>query len=638
MHAFRSARGCGLALLLGFAFLLGGASCPTGPGTDGGGGGGNPSDDHTVSAGDAAGDGSTDNTGGADDAGADDSGGTDAGGAGDGTDDGTGAGAGNSNDNSGGDTNDNGGGGGDSDSDSTTAPDFTTAVVIHQGAAGFLADATIDLPSEARYNSSGSIRTAVRLARVSKDGTRVWFTTQDYNGFVEPQVFCINTDGTGLQEYPVPTGFHTTASEIAISGTGDACVLLHDVDANGYRTGYISTASVITLIDRASGQQFTVLDGRNLQGYNDFLDLHLTDDGETVFFREFESGIIYSIGVSGGTPTVVATPADWVRSGATALGPVRFRVTGDGSALAAIIRFNAGGGYYPTDLYVKNGAGVAGLTATGDVHWFNTANANDLGISDDGLMVAYGRYDSTNAVHHTYTRYVGGDAVEIATLYNLSRSVGTLLDPGRSVVLTGWGMSGDGVELPALFAPDGSTKLEYRDGWIQNWVAFTSMSHGGGIIVGTWANGAFGDPARLYAWRPGARQFRSGPTIESVEYRLDAASDSLEVRATVAGSATAVRFFGFKHDVESYYTDARANGDATDPFFDERFGSDMTPVAGVPGAYSITVDLEGVALTSDYRVRIGASNNHTRDCCYVDFRPAAPGQEALDANGDGRPD
>lgn len=634
MHSSRFLRGLARLLPVALALLFSGASCPTDPGTDSAGTGGTASNDNRVSRDND--DNTSDDTGsgGSDSGGADDSNGDSTGGSGDD--------AGGSNDNAddggdaSGDTNDNAAG--DSDSDDTTEAGFTTAAVIHQGAAGFLADATINLPAEANYNVDGSIHTAVRLARVSKDGARVWFTTQDYNGFLEPQIFCINADGTGLQEFAVPAGFHTTASELAVSGTGDSCVLLHDVDADGYKTGYISTASVLTLVDRASGQQFTIFDGRSLQEFNDFLDVHLTDDGETVFFRENESGIIYSIGVSGGTPTVIATPADWVRSGSTALGPVRFRVVGDGTALAAIIRFDAGGGYYPTDLYVRNSSGFSGLTATGDIDWYNTANGNDLGISDDGLLVAYGRYDSDNSIHRTYVRNVGGgDPVEISVIDNLQRSFGTLLDPGRSVVLTGWGMLGDSAEITSLFTPDGTSRLEYRDGWIQNWVAFTSMSHGGGILVGTWANGGFGDPARLYAWRPGAAQFRSGPIIDHVEYRHDLATDTLEVRATVVGTPTAVRFFGFKFDIESFYTAARAAGDATDPFFDERFGADMAPVSDSPGVFTITVDLEGVPLTSDYRVRIGASDDNSRDCAYVDFRPVPPGQEALDLNGDGQP-
>ena len=83
-------------------------------------------------------------------------------------------------------------------------------------------------------------------------------------------------------------------------------------------------------------------------------------------------------------------------------------------------------------------------------------------------------------------------------------------------------------------------------------------------------------------------------------------------------------------DFESFYQ----LEDAQDPFLNERFGDEMS-AGDTPGVYENIIDLRGLTLDSNYRIRITAADNDAKNFAYVDFRPVPVTGETVDRNGDG---
>ncbi len=530
--------------------------------------------------------------------------------------------------------------GGTTDSDGATddatedAEGYTIAAIIHRGAGGFAADAKYGIPAGAPYATSGSIQTSVRIPRVCKNGNRIWFATQDGNAFVAPQLFCMNADGSGLQQIPLPTSdINRVPVGLWPSADGQVCALLIDT---GLGTDF--SQSTIQIADRRTGQVTLLWDGRDLtDGNDDYDDVQITDDGSTIYFKEINTSIIYRISASGGVPSGVTLPGDFPKTNCTPDQINNFRINGDASALVANVWFYGPNSTYPADIYLKTATGVEAITTTGDARI--SVSDEYLGVSDDRRYVVYRRFFSSTSRYGAYVLdRQTGRTTELPTG---AGSWATILDSAGTVVFTAFATAnpnGGTDQLPGLATLDAGSRLQVLEGWAGNSTlppAFTSMSAGGDVLVGTWANGAFGDPTRLYAWFPNATSYRSGPQIDAVSYYYDAVASSLTVRARVSGGSeiSAVRLHGFYQNFESIYQ----LDDSADPFYDERWGTDMT-ASSTAGLYATTIDLEGIALDEDYRIRITVADNAAKNFAYVDFRPVPLTDESADLNGDGLAD
>ncbi len=318
----------------------------------------------------------------------------------------------------------------------------------------------------------------------------------------------------------------------------------------------------------------------------------------------------------------------------------KFRINGSASALVAAVKFDGPDNTYPEDVYLWTAAGATVLTSTGDAYWRNDWNWTDLGVTDDARYVAYMRRISSEDRCQVYLldRSTGTTAT-LSTIQGLGVAYPLLLDSAGTILFGAHGLEvpyGVTEDLPALMALDGAGSLGYQDAWISE-VVFTSMSSGGGMLVGTWDDPMIigYSPDRLYAWWPGESSFRTGPSITGAAYRLDAASGTLALRVTVSGAHTSVRFYGFKDGIESFY-ELAADSDV-DPFFTERFGQDM-PATDDPAVHEYAVDLGGLTLDSTYRIRVGVGDDSAGHFAYVDFRPVPIEGETVDINGDGVPD
>jgi hypothetical protein len=568
-------------------------------------------------------------------------------GAGDTTSDGTGD-ADGSDDPTGGDDSDTGGstdgaGGtsGDGSTDDVTGSDdaetvdgYTVAAIIHRGAGGFAADPKYGIPADAPYATSGSIQSAVRIPRVSKDGNRIWFATQDGNGFVAPQLFCMNADGSGLQQIPLPTSdINRVPVELWPSADGQVCALLIDT---GLGTDF--SQSTIQIADRRTGLVTLLWDGRNLtDGNDDYDDVQITDDGSTIYFKEINTSIIYRISAGGGVPSGVTLPGDYPRTNCTPYEIRHFRINGDASALVANVWFYGPNSSYPADVYLKTATGVEAITTTGDTRI--SVGDEYLGVSDDRRYVAYRRFFSSASRYGAYV--LDRQAGQTTELPTGAGSWPTILDSAGTVIFSAFAVdnpNGGVDQLPGLATLDAGSRLEVLEAWAGNSSHppyITSMSAGGDVLVGTWANGAFGDPTRLYAWFPNATSYRSGPQIDAVSYHYDTVASTLTVRARVSGGSeiSAVRLNGMYRNFESVYQ----LDDSADPFYDVRWGGELTAI-DTAGLYATTIALDGIALDGDYRVRITVCDNAAKDFAYVDFRPVPTTGETVDVNGDGLAD
>ncbi len=516
--------------------------------------------------------------------------------------------------------------------DADTAEGYTVAAIIHRGAGGFPADPKYGIPADAPYATSGGIQTSVRIPRVCKNGNRIWFATQDGNGFVAPQLFCMNTDGSGLQQIPLPTSdINRVPVALWPSADGQVCALLIDT---GLGTDF--SQSTIQIADRRTGQVTLLFDARNLtDGNDDYDDVQITDDGSTIYFKEINTSIIYRIPASGGVPNGVAVLGDFPKTNCAPREINNFRINGDASALVANVWYYGPNSTYPADIYLKTATGVEAITTTGDARI--SLSDEYLGVSDDRRYVAYRRFFSSTSRYGAYVLdRQTGRTTELPTG---AWSWPMILDSAGTVVFTAFATdnpSGSTDQLPGLATLDAGSQLEVLEAWAGNSSHppyFTSMSAGGDVLVGTWANGAFGDPTRMYAWFPNATSYRSGPQVEAVSYHYDAVASSLTVRARVSGTIDAVRLHGLYQNFESIYQ----LDDSADPFYDERWGSEMTATS-TAGLYTITIDLEGIALDEDYRVRITVADNTAKNFAYVDFRPVPVTGETVDVNGDGMAD
>jgi hypothetical protein len=518
--------------------------------------------------------------------------------------------------------------GGNEAVDAINTDGFTGAAIIHRAAGGFPADPKYGIPAGNTFASDGSIKSSVRIPHVSKDGSTIWFATQDGNGFVTPQLFCINSDGTGLQEIPLPlTDINRVPVELWPSADGQVCALLIDT---GQGTDF--SVSTIQIADRRTGQITLLYDGRNIpDGNNDFEDVQITDDGSTIYFKNIETSIISSIPASGGSLATVSTLADYTRSASTARGIIRYRINGDASALIVNVWFYGPNSTYPADYYLKTNTGVTALTSTGDAP--QSFQEEYMGVSDDQRYVVYRRFSSSQSRYSAYI--LDRNSGQTTTLGTGAGGYATLLDSAGTVVFTAFatGRYYGGIDqLPGLSTLDGSSVLQLVEGWADDTnlqVPFTSMSAGADVLVGTWANGAFGDPSRLYAWFANTTSYRDGPSITAVSYKLDSTAGTLSVRAAVQGTVTVVGFLGMYDNFESWY---QLTDDA-DPFENERFGSEMT-ASSTAGIYELTSALNGLTLNEHYRIRITAGDNGAKNFAYVDFRPVPVAGETVDINGD----
>jgi hypothetical protein len=601
-HSFRELTGpLGFALIFVLLITLTVGGCPSGGSPPAGGtvtGGAdatNPDDPNATTAGSDAG---------GDDA-ADGSGATDDDGSADGTDDGT--------DNT------------PSDPNETTADGFTQAAIIHRAAGGFPADPKYGIPAPEYFNvSDGGIQSSVRIPHVSKDGDRIWFAAQDGNEFVDAQLFCMNADGSGLQEIALPADLPRAPVELWPSADGDVCALIINTG-----TGTDFSKTTVRVADRRTGEITMLLDGRLIDdGNDDFDNVQITDDGGTVFFKDSLQHIIYSVPASGGSLSTVSTLGDYTKTACTPRGIIKFRINGDASALVVSIWFYGPDSTYPADSYLMTPLGVTALTNTGDALQFDP-DLEYLGVTDDSRYVLYRRYFDDESRYAAYV--LDRDTSVTTTLPTGEWNYATLLDSAGTLVFTAWATdyfySGTD-QLPGLGTLDGSSALEVVEGWAGTG-GFTSMSAYGTVLVGTWANGAFGDPVRLYAWFPNAESYRDGPSITGVAYKLDTTAGTLTVRATVAGTVTEVDMHAFYDDFESFYQ----LGDL-DPFYNERWGCELA-ATDTAGTYEYTADLRGLTVDNRYRLRITAADNDAKNFACVDFRPVPVTGESLDVNGDG---
>ncbi len=530
-----------------------------------------------------------------------------------------------------------GGDGDDGDDDGGSDTDdgnFVAASIIHRGAGGFVADPKYGIPSGANYAEGGSIKSSIRDAIVSKDGGRIWFTTSNAAATPQAQLFCINSDGSGLVEFTLPSGLVKLPAEIRPSADGDVCALIIDACGDEACSGYMFTSSVILLADWASGTLATLLDGRNFEeGEEDFNNLQITDDGTALLFMGYDSGIIYGLSAAGGQPVAYLAPNQFVRSGSVARGPSKFRINGDASALVAVVRFEGPNNTFPRDVYLQTSAGITTLTSSGDA--YASGYHNDLGVSDDARYVAYTR--NTNDLSQYQVEIVDRTAGTTTVIAQGLAGHSTFLDSAGTAIFTGYRPdepSGNVDQLPGLGTLDGSMALESHEAWLNHYatpVNMTSMSAGAGVLAGLWDNGEFGDPHRLYVWFPNVASYRGGPSITGVQYDLDTTAGTLTVRATVSGDATSVQLFAFYDNFESIYQLPQAE----DPFFSERWGQDMTATEADASVYECTANLDGLTLNERFRVRIGVGDNAGKNCAYVDFRPVPIQNETVDINGDG---
>ncbi len=602
----------GLVLLVGAIMFVVTGGCPaTGSATDTTGVGGT-----TGAAGDTGtdvtptGDGSGDDTSGGDSTDTDGTGAADD----DGTPDANGA--------------DDGGDGTADTGNDSTADGFTEAIIIHRGAGGFPADPKYGIPAPEYFNVSDSgIQSSVRIPHVSKDGSRIWFAAQDGNAFVDAQLFCMNADGSGLQEIALPDDLPYVPVELWPSADGQVCALIINTG-----DGMDFSQSTVRVADRRTGQITMLLDGRLIDdGNDDFDNVQITDNGGTVYFKDSRQHIIYRVPASGGSLSTVSTLGDYTKTACTPREIVKFRINGDASALVASIWFYGPDSTYPADIYLMTPIGVTALTNTGDALQFYT-DLEYLGVTDDSRYVLYRRFFDDESRYAAYV--LDRDTSVTTTLPTGEWNYATLLDSAGTVVFTAWATdyfySGTD-QLPGLGTLDGSSALEVVEGWAGGG-SFTSMSAYGTVLVGTWFSGAFGDPVRLYAWFPNAESYRDGPSITGVGYKFDTTAGTLTVRATVAGTVTEVDMLTFYDDFESFYQ----LGDL-DPFYNERWGCELV-ATDTAGTYEYTANLRGLTLDNRYRLRITAADDDAKNFAYADFRPVEIADEVPDVNGDGRPD
>jgi hypothetical protein len=514
---------------------------------------------------------------------------------------------------------DNGGG--------TSADDFSEAAIIHYAAGGFPAYPKYHIPAEANYNvSEGGIQSSVQIPHVSKDGDVIWFATQDGNGFVDAQLFCMNADGSGLQEIPLPADLPRMPTELAPSADGEVCALIIDT---GQGTDF--SQSTVRIADRRTGTITLLYDGRLIpDGKDDFSNVQITDDGLTVYFLDIQQNLVSRIPASGGSVSVVSTTGEYTRTGCTQRGLLKYRINGDASALLAHVSFWGPDSTYPEDAYLKTNADVVPLTSTGDLRWANTTDEY-LGVSDDQHYATYVRYiqaESSYAVF-VYDRTTG-HTTRLPTGWD---GFPVLLDSHSTVIYTAWAIDqpySSVSQLPGLGTPDGSTALEIAESY---WRAptFNSMSSFGTVLVGSWDNGAFGDPSGLYAWFPGTTSYRDGPSIAKVEYKFDPTADTLTVRVGTSGPVTYAGLDAFYDNFEAVYQ----LPEDQNPFFNERWGSEMA-ATDQTGVYEYTANLRGIPVDDHYRIRITVADGDAMNFACVDFRPVPRVGESLDANGDGQ--
>jgi hypothetical protein len=504
---------------------------------------------------------------------------------------------------------------------------FTGGAIIHRAAGGFPADAKYGIPTDNTFANTDSIKSAVYIPHVSKDGARIWFALS--NNSTKSQLFCINSDGTGLQEIPLPlTDINRGPVELRPSADGQVCALLIDT---GQGTDF--SISTIQIADRRTGLITMLYDGRDIpDGNNDFQDVQITDDGLTIYFKNIETSIISSIPASGGSLSTVSTLADYNRTASAAREIIRYRINGDASALIANVWFYGPNNTYPADYYLKTNTGVEAITSTGDAP--QSFQEEYMGVSDDQRYVVYRRFSSSQSRYSAYV--LDRNSGQTTTLDTGAGGYATLLDSAGTVVFTAYatGRYYGGIDqLPGLSTLNGSSVLQLVEGWADNTnlqVPFTSMSAGADVLVGTWANGGFGDPARLYAWFPNTTSYRDGPSITAVSYKFDPNAGTLSVRAAVQGTVTSVGFLGMFDNFESWYQFT----DNADPFENERFGAEMT-ASSTAGIYELTSALNGLTINEHYRIRITVGDNGAKNFAYVDFRPVPIATESVDRNGDG---
>ncbi len=504
---------------------------------------------------------------------------------------------------------------------------FSEAAIIHYAAGGFPAYPKYNIPATANYNlSEGGIQTSVRIPRVSKNGDVIWFATQDGNGFVAAQLFCMNADGSGLQEIELPADLPRMPTELAPSADGEFCALIIDT---GQGTDF--SQSTIRLAGRASGQTTLLHDGRLIpDGKDDFSNLQITDDGLTVYFLDVQQSLVCRIPATGGSVAVVSALAEYTKTGCAQRGLEKYRINGDASAIIAHVWFWGPDSTYPNDAYLKTNADIIPLTNTGDLHWANTSDEY-LGVSDDQHYACYSRYIQAEESYGVfmYDR-TSGHTTRLPTGWS---SFSTLLDGHSTVVYTAWAVNepySDINQLPGLGTPDGTTALQITEGYWGG-TPMQSMSGFATALVGTWFNGAFGDPSGLYAWFPGTTSYRDGPSITKVEYKFDATAGTLTVRATVEGTVTRVNMQAMYDNFAAIYQ----LPDDQNPFYNERWGCELA-ATDQAGVYEYTADLRGVAVDDHYRLRITAADGDAMNFACVDFRPVPLSGESLDANGDGR--
>jgi hypothetical protein len=513
-----------------------------------------------------------------------------------------------------------------SDPNVPSADGFTQAAIIHRAAGGFPADPKYGIPAPEYFHTSGSIQSSVRIPHVSKDGSRIWFAAQDGNGFVDAQLFCMNTDGSGLQEVALPADLPYVPVELWPSADGQVCALIINTG-----DGMDFSQSTVRLADRRTGLITMLLDGRLIpDGNDDFDNVQITDDGGTVLFKDSRQHIIYGVPAGGGSLSTVSTLAEYTKTACTPREIINFRINGNASALVANIWFYGPSSTYPADIYLKTAVGVTALTNTGDAPR-SYDMPEYLGVSDDSRYVVYRRFITAES---RYTAHVLDRTAGVLTdLPTGASRYSTLLDSAGTLVFTAWAIDqpyGGTDQLGGLGLPDASSTLEVVEGWAGT-SEFTSMSSYGTVLVGTWYNGAFGDPIRLYAWFPNAASYRTGPSITGASYKFDTTADTLTVRVTVAGTTTEVDLQVLYDNFEAFYQ----LGETLDPFYNERWGGEFS-ATDQAGVYEYTANLRGLPVDSRYRLRITAADNDAKNFACVDFRPVPVTGESLDVNGDGQ--
>ena len=350
----------------------------------------------------------------------------------------------------------------------------------------------------------------------------------------------MNTDGSGLQEIALPADLPRVPVELWPSADGQVCALIINTG-----TGTDFSQTTVRIADRRTGLITMLLDGRLIPGGNDDFDnVQITDDGLTVYFKDSLQHIIYRVPASGGSLTPMLTLADFTKNLCTSRAIIEFRINGDASALVADIWFYGPSSTYPADVYLKTPLGVTPVTSTGDGLRSYT-DLEYLGVSDDSRYVLYRRFFSSES---RYGAYVLDRTTGVTTTLPTGASnFATILDSAGTGVYTAWatGRYYGGVDQLGGFGTlDASSALEVVEGWAGTG-AMTSMSAGADVLVGTWFNGAFGDPTRLYAWFANSASYRDGPSVTGVSYKLDTTAGTLTVRATVSGTVTVVAMYAF---------------------------------------------------------------------------------------------